>query len=198
MTGEMSESEVTRERFPAMFRLKDEIRQRFDLDVEAKAFDQYQGPYLLIDRRIKVWMHDENGWKHDSLRNDWYFEGVDVDGVVENGAGVYEALEKEGYDRTDGVTGTSSFTEEERQNLIRTIMKVRAEENSARSAEDKLSDEKMQSFRESLSYASDTELEDMWYQWTGEWLAGIPEYSNEVDEQFEKTLRGNEDYGFLR
>ena len=41
MTGEMHESEVTRENFPLHFAIADA------LDGEVKPFDQYQGPYIL-------------------------------------------------------------------------------------------------------------------------------------------------------
>lgn len=100
MTGEMSESEVTRDRFPALFKLKDEIRRRFDVDVEARPFDQYQGAYLRIDNRIKVWMDGDGGkWKTGSLENQWYFEGVEYEDTIHGGSGVYQMLEAEGYTR---------------------------------------------------------------------------------------------------
>lgn len=102
MTGEMSESEVTRDRFPALFKLKDEINRRFDVDVEARPHDQYQGAYLRIDRKIKVWMDSsEGGWKTGSLENSWYFEGVEYEDTIHGGSGVYQMLEAEGYERKD-------------------------------------------------------------------------------------------------
>lgn len=102
MTGEMSESEVTRDRFPALFKLKDEIRRRFDVEVEPRPFDQYQGAYLRIDRKIKVWMGGEGGkWKTGSLENQWYFEGIEYEDTIYGGSGVYDMLEAEGYERKD-------------------------------------------------------------------------------------------------
>ena len=96
----MSKSEVTRDRFPALFRLKDEIKRRFDVSVEAKPFDQYQGPYLLVGGNIKIWMQTPDGqWNTGSLNNQWHFEGIEIDDIAHGGSTVYSYLEEEGYER---------------------------------------------------------------------------------------------------
>lgn len=87
------------------------------------------------------------------------------------------------------------LTDEQRSNLIDTIMGVRAEENSNRSSGDKLTDEEMRSFRERLEEMDDeNQLVDIWFQWVGEWLNSRPRMDSLV--QFEKTLAGTHDYGF--
>lgn len=48
MTGEMHESEVTRENFPLYFAIA------AALGGEVKPFDQYQGPYVLIGPDVRV------------------------------------------------------------------------------------------------------------------------------------------------
>ena len=56
MAGEMSQSEVTRESYPLHFAIADE----FNGDV--RAFDQYQGPYVLCDAG-KFWIScDDDGF----------------------------------------------------------------------------------------------------------------------------------------
>lgn len=47
MTGEMHESEVTRENFPLHFAVADA------LGGEVKPFDQYQGPYVVIGDDVR-------------------------------------------------------------------------------------------------------------------------------------------------
>ena len=54
MTGEMHESEVTRENFPLHFAIADA------LGGEVKPFDQYQGPYILTKRGC-LWLSTDDG-----------------------------------------------------------------------------------------------------------------------------------------
>lgn len=56
MTGEMVQSEVTREAYPAMFALRDALKRR-GIPSEPRAFDQYQGPYLSVPSVGKVWYY---------------------------------------------------------------------------------------------------------------------------------------------
>lgn len=53
MAGEMSQSEVTRDAYPDLFRLMDALKRR-GIRSEPKAFDQYQGPYLAVRNDIRV------------------------------------------------------------------------------------------------------------------------------------------------
>lgn len=88
------------------------------------------------------------------------------------------------------------LSDQQRANLIETIMGVRREENSARSSDDRLSDSEMRSFRQHLVNQFDDTLVTHWYNWVGEWLSSRDRFYDEVDEQFEKTLDGEHDYGF--
>ncbi len=54
MTGEMHESEVTRENFPLHFAIADA------LDGEVRPFDQYQGPYILT-KGARLWLCTDDG-----------------------------------------------------------------------------------------------------------------------------------------
>jgi hypothetical protein len=56
MTGEMRQSEVTRDTYPGLFRLRDALKRR-GISSEPRAFDQYQGPYLSVPGVGKVWYH---------------------------------------------------------------------------------------------------------------------------------------------
>lgn len=73
MTGEMSQSEVTREAYPLHFAIADR------LGGEVRAFDQYQGPYVRT-KRGKFWLsaHCErcdHGHEHETglveVFNEW-------------------------------------------------------------------------------------------------------------------------------
>jgi hypothetical protein len=61
MTGEMSQSEVTAEAFPLHFAIA------AALNGEVRAFDVYQGPYILTDHVLpnKLWLSSDDGvaWK---------------------------------------------------------------------------------------------------------------------------------------
>lgn len=54
MTGEMSQSEVTRENFPELFALRDALKRR-GIESTPRAFDQYRGPYLSVPGLGDVW-----------------------------------------------------------------------------------------------------------------------------------------------
>ena len=54
MTGEMSRSEVTREAYPGLFALADALAAK-GIESEPQPFDQYQGTYLYVPGRCKVW-----------------------------------------------------------------------------------------------------------------------------------------------
>ena len=55
MAGEMSQSEVTPESYPALFKLRDSLKRRGIMS-EPRAFDQYQGPYLNVPNVGRVWI----------------------------------------------------------------------------------------------------------------------------------------------
>ncbi len=55
MTGEMHESEVTREAYPIHF----DIADMFGGTV--RAFDQYQGPYVLTPEGDRLWLSSDDG-----------------------------------------------------------------------------------------------------------------------------------------
>lgn len=73
MTGEMSQSEVTRESFPLHFAIADKFGG------EVLAFDQYQGPYVRTSRgKFWIQVHMErcdHGHEHDTglleVFNEW-------------------------------------------------------------------------------------------------------------------------------
>ncbi len=48
MTGEMFESDVTREAYPLHFAIADAVKG------EVRPFDQYQGPYVLVGTDIRL------------------------------------------------------------------------------------------------------------------------------------------------
>jgi hypothetical protein len=48
MAGEMGADEVTRENYPDLFQLRDELAAA-GVESEPRPFDQYQGPYLYVD-----------------------------------------------------------------------------------------------------------------------------------------------------
>jgi hypothetical protein len=147
------------------------------------------------------------------LDDRWTFTDALVEEIMNNSAPTQEDhvanywsyLNDQGISRdtlersTEQIYGnqSSEFTEEERQNLIDSIMGVREEENRNRSQGDKLTPEEMMDFRELLQDKPDEDLEDMWYQWVGEWLASRDQFYNEVNAQFQKTLKGEQDYGFV-
>lgn len=88
------------------------------------------------------------------------------------------------------------YTSEERENLVESIMGVREEENRARPEEDQLGAMGLQSFRDMLNKLPDEELVQYWHDWVGERLCSRDQFHDQVEEQFEKTLEGEEDYGF--
>jgi len=92
MTGEMSKSEVTRESYPAFFRLKDEIRRRYNVNVTVEPWDQYWGPYVLVDHKVKVWAGRE--FQPHGVRNPWMVEWRGDFKEVNSGKGVYQELDK--------------------------------------------------------------------------------------------------------
>jgi hypothetical protein len=53
----MSQSEVTRESYPGLFALRDALRRR-GIASEPRAFDQYQGPYLMVPGAGRAWYAD--------------------------------------------------------------------------------------------------------------------------------------------
>lgn len=55
MTGEMHQSEVTRESFPLHFAVADAVGG------EVRAFDQYQGPYIAVPGKGRLWLMTEDG-----------------------------------------------------------------------------------------------------------------------------------------
>lgn len=73
MTGEMSQSEVTREAWPIHFAIADA------LGGEVRAFDQYQGPYVFVPRQgrfraRKLWLNwVANGFAriYDEMSDRW-------------------------------------------------------------------------------------------------------------------------------
>ena len=54
MTGEMHESEVTREAYPVHYAIADAVRGI------VMPFDQYQGPYILANE-TRLWLSSEDG-----------------------------------------------------------------------------------------------------------------------------------------
>ena len=54
MAGEMSREEVTRENYPDLFALMDELKAA-GIESEPRPFDQYQGPYLYVPGVCSVW-----------------------------------------------------------------------------------------------------------------------------------------------
>ena len=54
MAGEMHESEVTREAFPDLFKLRDALKRR-GIESTPRPFDQYQGPVLRVPWVGSVW-----------------------------------------------------------------------------------------------------------------------------------------------
>jgi hypothetical protein len=60
MTGEMAQSEVTRENYPELYALRDALKRR-GIKSQPRAFDQYQGPYLAIPGIGKVWYSQDYG-----------------------------------------------------------------------------------------------------------------------------------------
>lgn len=55
MTGEMHQSEVTRESFPLHFAVADAVGG------EVRPFDQYQGPYIAVPGKGRLWIMTEDG-----------------------------------------------------------------------------------------------------------------------------------------
>lgn len=60
MTGEMSQSEVTRDNYPELYALRDALKRR-GIASEPRAFDQYQGPYLAVPGIGDVWYSQDYG-----------------------------------------------------------------------------------------------------------------------------------------
>ncbi len=52
MTGEMRQSEVTKENYPDLFKLRDALHRR-GIPSEPRPFDIYQGPYLAVRNDLR-------------------------------------------------------------------------------------------------------------------------------------------------
>ncbi len=67
MTGEMHKSEVTKEAFPLHFKLAKKYRGR------VMAFDYYQGPYVFIEGKGRIWLSSDDGvWAY------WYADYSEI------------------------------------------------------------------------------------------------------------------------
>ena len=83
MTGEMTQSEVTREAYPLHFALADAF------DGEVRAFDQYQGPYVR-SRIGTLWIQPHESWdgifqvwnEHTEKLSEPFPFGADAEWVV--------------------------------------------------------------------------------------------------------------------
>ena len=80
MTGEMHESEVTRETYPTYFAIADEIGGT------VRPFDHYQGPYILTAKGHRLWvcMEDDSPFavvyneRTDSKSEPFYAEDIEA------------------------------------------------------------------------------------------------------------------------
>lgn len=157
--------------------------------VSQDQIDEYEldDRWTFTDALVEEMMNNSAPEQEDHVANYWSYlndQGISRDTLERSTEEIYG-------------NQSSEFTEEERQNLIDSIIGVRKEENRNRSQEDKLTPEEMMDFRELLQDKPDEDLEDMWYQWVGEWLANRDQFYDEVDAQFQKTLKGEQDYGFV-
>ena len=90
----MGKSEVTREAYPAFFSLRDAIKRRYHrlIYVTVEPFDQYQGPYVSVDRRVRIWAGQP--FHPYGVRNMWVVEHRNIKTEVKSGNGVYKILDK--------------------------------------------------------------------------------------------------------
>ena len=80
MTGEMHESEVTREMYPIHFAIADKIGGA------VRPFDQYQGPYILSVKGHRLWLYMEDdapiaiiyNERTDSKSKPFHYENIEA------------------------------------------------------------------------------------------------------------------------